>query len=129
MSYVLVVDDEEDIRDTVAMGLALEGLAVQVAKDTIEAWRQICARAPSCVLLDIQMPGEDGIAFLQRLRANRDTHNIPVFFMTAQARAETAHRCRALGAEGFFLKPLDLGDVVRQMRGRNFGGDKDVWAS
>ena len=78
---ILVVDDDPYITDLVAVGLRFVGFDVDTAGDGRDALEKVAASAPDLVVLDISMPGIDGLDVVQRLR--RDGVNMPVVFLTA----------------------------------------------
>jgi two-component system, NtrC family, nitrogen regulation response regulator NtrX len=107
---ILIVDDEEGIRTSLAGILEDEGYRTIAAADGIEALT-ICARElPGLVLLDIWMPGIDGIETLKRLREQHASLN--VIMMSGHGTIETAVRSTKLGAYDFIEKPLSLEKVV-----------------
>jgi len=65
---VLVVDDDEDIRVSLERGLRLSGFSVRTAAGGVQALAAVAEREPSCIVLDVDMPGMDGVAVVTRLR-------------------------------------------------------------
>ncbi|MCP4675094.1 MAG: response regulator [Deltaproteobacteria bacterium] len=82
---VLVVDDEEDVREYLTMALEDAGFNVQKAADGNEALERIKERAPDFISLDLVMPGKSGIKLLHELRRNKDWKSIPFVVVTAHA--------------------------------------------
>ena len=104
---VLFVDDDPDIRRIASMSLsAVGGYAVTVASSGSEALEAANRDLPDVVLLDVMMPGMDGLTALGQLRANARTASIPVIFMTAKVQKAEVDQYRAAGA-GFIAKPFD----------------------
>lgn len=114
-AYILVVDDEPDIRQLVKEILEDEGYEVALAEDTAQAREQRRIRRPDLILLDIWMPGEDGISLL---REWNDTGllNCPVVVMSGHGTIDTAVEATRLGATGFIEKPLSLGKLLATVR-------------
>jgi len=111
-TVVLVVDDEPDLRDLVALTLADEGFDVDVARDGREALERIAARAPDLMLLDMMMPVMDGRALCRALEATGPLP--PMVVMTA---ADHVAQCaRELGAVGWLAKPFDIDELVIAIR-------------
>jgi CheY-like chemotaxis protein len=81
--YILVVDDDPDLVETVAMMLESKGCDVGMAYDGIEGEESIKARRPDLIILDIMMPRKDGYVLCAELKANPDTRDIPVVLLTA----------------------------------------------
>lgn len=113
---VLVVDDEEYIRDLVRTALSFSGFEVAVAGDGITALNDVQRLRPDLVILDVNMPGFDGFEVVRRLRDAGDA--TPVIFLTARAETRELDEYRTLGPLGIIIKPFDpitLADTVRRM--------------
>jgi two-component system response regulator MprA len=106
---ILVVDDDENIRNLLQLLLEDEGFSVVLARNGREALDRVAEKRPRLVLLDLQMPEMSGWEAHERLRA--DCRNLPVVFMTAgeHARREAARH----GADGYLAKPFEIDDVLR----------------
>jgi CheY-like chemotaxis protein len=108
MTKVLVIDDEEDVRFIVQMSLGrVARFTVLEASSGAEGVAVAQREQPAFILLDMMMPGMDGVATFHALRAMRDTASIPVVFLTAKAMASDVRRLERLGAKGVVLKPFD----------------------
>ena len=107
---VLVVDDDPDIRDVVALVLEDEGFSVETAGDGAEALAKARERPPSGILLDMMMPVMDGAAFLRAWRTEATGPRVPVVVMSANQKATDA---LSLGAVDFIPKPFDVDDLLR----------------
>jgi DNA-binding response OmpR family regulator len=116
--FVLVVDDEPDLRELVALTLADEGYEVGVAKNGREALEKIDERWPDLVLLDVMMPELDGRGVCTALH---DKGTMPkIVVMTA---ADHVAQCaRELGAVGWLAKPFEIDDLVAAIRKGLDGG-------
>ncbi len=110
-SYILVVDDEPDIRQLVQEILEDEGYQVAVAEDGIAARQALRDRRPDLLLLDIWMPDLDGISLLKEL-AEGDGLPCPVVMMSGHGTVETAVEATRLGAYDFLEKPLSLAKLL-----------------
>lgn len=105
---VLHIDDEPDICEVVKISLDLDpALEVHSSFTGADGLADAAAWSPDLILLDIMMPGMDGIATLERLRKNPKTTKIPVVFMTARARVHELEHFRSLGVAGVIAKPFD----------------------
>lgn len=105
---VLVVDDEADIRDLVALALRRDGqLTVETCGDARRAVSRAEAFGPQLILLDVMMPGLDGTAVLAELKSRPPLDEIPVVFLTAKAQPDEVARYRALGAFEVIRKPFN----------------------
>jgi CheY-like chemotaxis protein len=107
---LLLVEDDPDIRDTLAEILVEEGYPVECASDGAEALDRMRAHHPALVLLDLMMPGMSGEEFRAAQRADPALAGIPVVLLTADGSIE--HRARALGATDAVRKPIDVPDLL-----------------
>ncbi|MGA0069197.1 MAG: response regulator transcription factor [Miltoncostaeaceae bacterium] len=111
---ILVADDEEAVRTAVRRALTLAGYEVELAADGDEALASLAERAPDAVLLDVMMPGVDGIEVCRRLRAAGDS--TPVLMLTA--RDAVGDRVAGLdaGADDYMVKPFALQELLARLR-------------
>ncbi len=107
--YVLVVDDDQSVREVIAAVLREEGFPVATATNGREALDQIAEQRPSVVLLDLQMPVMSGWEVLSELRAGQCT--VPIVFMSAGYRVKT--EAERHHADGYIAKPFDLNELLR----------------
>jgi CheY-like chemotaxis protein len=120
-SHVLVVDDTAAHLRLAEVLLASGGFAVATAADAMAAIASIAARPPALILLDLQLPGMDGLTLAARLKAAPDTRDIPIVAMTAYAMRGDRERALAAGCDGYLPKPLDPVTFVGEIR-RYLGG-------
>ena len=113
---VLVVDDIEANRILLQEILELDGLEVVLAHDGAQALHAVIDSKPDLVLLDVNMPGMDGLEVCRRLRANQETEALPIILVTALA--ERAHRLEGVsaGANDYLTKPIDRPDLLLRVR-------------
>lgn len=109
--YILVVDDEPDIRQLVSEILEDEGYEVGVAENAEQAKEMRHKRRPDLVLLDIWMPGEDGISLLKSWHIS-GALSCPVVMMSGHGTIETAVEATRLGAHDFIEKPLSMAKML-----------------
>jgi CheY-like chemotaxis protein len=115
---VLVVDDEDDIRRIAKLSLVgVGGMEVAEASGGPEGIRRARADRPDVILLDMMMPGMDGLATFRALRADSETSGIPVVFLTAKAMTAEVDGLKALGARGVLIKPFDPMALPGLLRG------------
>lgn len=115
---VLVVDDEDDIRRIATLSLsAVGGMEVCEAKGGAAGLLRAREERPDVVLLDMMMPGMDGIETFRALKGDPETASIPVVFLTAKAGSSEADRVRNLGAHGVLVKPFDPIALPRLLKG------------
>jgi putative two-component system response regulator len=103
--HVLVVDDDESVCELVRAALELEGFEVSDARHVIEAERLLVERVPDAILLDIGLPGIDGLFYCARLREQARTRTVPIIVISGSV--EAAGRAKQAGATAYLRKPLD----------------------
>jgi two-component system OmpR family response regulator len=134
-AHLLLVDDERSIRDPLAAYLSRNGFRVSKAGNAAEARRLLAAYAIDLVLLDIMMPGEDGLALCGHLRA---TSGIPVIFVTAKAEEMERILGLEIGADDYVVKPFSPRELLARIKtvlrragerpSRTNGGDGEAYA-
>jgi CheY-like chemotaxis protein len=108
LSRILFVEDDPDIQTVARMALeAVGGFNVMPCSSGAEALERVVPFAPDLILLDVMMPGMDGLATLEALRRQPETADIPVVFMTAKVQAQEVARYREVGAVDVIAKPFD----------------------
>jgi CheY-like chemotaxis protein len=116
-SLILVVDDNDAGQLLVRTVLELEGFRVDSASSSEEVLERLNVRKPDLILMDVQLPGQDGLALTRQLKADPSTDAIPVVALTANAMAGDRVQALAAGCIGYISKPIDtriLGDQVRE---------------
>jgi two-component system, OmpR family, response regulator MprA len=111
---VLVVDDDRAVRDALRRVLTLDGYDVQSAEGGAEAIEAVAQAVPDAVVLDIGMPGIDGIEVCERVR--RLGNRVPILMLTA--RVEISDRVAGLdaGADDYLIKPFDVNELKARLR-------------
>jgi CheY-like chemotaxis protein len=113
---ILVVEDNETNQMLTVAVLERDGYRVVVAGNTEEARRHLETETPQLILMDVQLPGEDGLAFTQQLKRNPATSPIPVVAMTAHAMQGDAEMAMKAGCSGYIAKPIDTRALAEQVR-------------
>ena len=108
---VLIVDDNPQNLKLVRVLLASEGYDVQTATDATEALRAIEAFLPHLILMDLQLPGMDGLELTQRLKADPRWRHIIVVALTAYVMSGDQEKALAAGCDGYIPKPIDIGTL------------------
>lgn len=111
---VLVVDDEREIRDLLNISLSAEGYEVIVGSNHEEAIELVKRENPQVILLDIEMPGVDGIETCRRLKAEEKTRPIPVIMLTALGDRDIEAYLE--GAADVVNKPFDIKQLAFRVR-------------
>jgi two-component system cell cycle response regulator DivK len=123
---ILIVEDHEKNRRLVRDVLQFKGYQTLEAETAEEGIRLAQESGPALILMDIQLPGIDGITALGRLRADPRTANIPIIAVTASAMTHDRQKIMAAGFDGYQTKPINVKEfleAVRQMLDR-FGGNR-----
>jgi two-component system phosphate regulon response regulator PhoB len=116
MGTILVVEDEADIADLVKYHLEREGLTARTVADGKHALELIVRNHPDLIILDLMLPGMDGLELCRRLRAQAATQAIPIIMLTA--RAEEVDRIVGLevGADDYVPKPFSPRELVARVK-------------
>lgn len=116
LPLILVVDDNEGGLLLAGAVLQREGFRVDSAGSSEEVLEQLSVRTPDLILMDVQLPGQDGLSLTCQLRADPATSSIPIVALTAHAMATDREQAMAAGCIGYISKPIEtrtLGDLVR----------------
>jgi len=113
---ILVVEDNETNQMLTVAVLERDGYRVVVAGTAEEARHQLETETPQLILMDVQLPGEDGLAFTQQIKRNPATSPIPVVAMTAHAMQGDAEMAMKAGCSGYIAKPIDTRALAEQVR-------------
>jgi two-component system, OmpR family, response regulator len=122
LTYILCVDDEQDILDVAKMCLeVVGGYKVTCCSNSVEAFDFIEKVQPDLILLDVMMPQLDGPTFLKNYRAKTSGSPIPIIFITARVRPGEVDDYLKLGANGVLAKPFDPMTLASQV--------SEIWES
>jgi CheY-like chemotaxis protein len=116
LGRVLVVDDDEVIRQLIAVNLTLEGFDVATAVDGRDCLEKVGSVGPDVITLDVMMPRLDGWVTATQLRRNPDTAGIKVVLITARAQEDDRDRGRQIGVDAYLTKPFDPAEMIRVIR-------------
>lgn len=108
---VLIADDEEDILQLVRRVLERAGFEVALARNGTQALELAKARPPAVAVLDVTMPGLDGLEVVRRLRADPATAAVRVLILTARAQQADIDRAMSAGADDYLAKPFRAADL------------------
>jgi two-component system, OmpR family, response regulator MprA len=111
---ILVVDDDRAVREALQRALAYEGYEVEAAQDGGSALAAIERRAPDAVVLDVMMPGVDGLAVTRRLRERGN--RVPILMLTARDGVNERVEGLDVGADDYLVKPFELDELLARMR-------------
>jgi two-component system, cell cycle response regulator DivK len=113
---VLIVEDNEKNTKLFRDVLQATGYVTLEAATGEDAIELAVAHAPALVLMDVQLPGIDGVETLSRLRADARTASIPVLALTAQAMGGDRERFLDAGFDGYLSKPIDIVELIQAVR-------------
>ncbi len=116
VDLVLVVDDEVDVTNMIARSLVMGGFEVMVAHRGADALQLARQRTPDLFILDIMMPGMNGIDVCRHVRANPELRSVPILFLTARHEIEDKIDGFEAGADDYLTKPFDLREMELRVR-------------
>ena len=118
------MEDEAKVASFVQKGLEEQGFAVEVSQHGDEAYEMARTRAYDAIVLDIMLPGRDGLSILANLRAQRQT--VPVLLLTARSELDERVQGLNLGADDYLTKPFFLEELIARLHalGRRRGGEQ-----
>ena len=114
---VLLVDDNPANLKLVRVLLTTEGYKVRVASDAEEALKVLDDFEPQLILMDVQLPGMDGLELTRRLKADPRRRHIVIIALTAYAMKGDEEKARAAGADGYLSKPVDTRTLPASIAG------------
>ena len=112
---VLIVEDEQAIREMVCLALSQGGYDCVEAADTNEAQQRILAGLPDLILLDWMLPGMSGIDYARKLRRDKLTQGVPVIMLTARSQEEDKVRGLDTGADDYITKPFSTRELLARI--------------
>ena len=113
---VLIVDDDERVREYVRVNLEMEGYSVREAGSADEGLGVLEEVSPDLILLDVMMPEVDGWEMLRRVQQRHGVGAIPVVMFSGKVNEQSAAEATALGAQGFVGKPFDPQQLIEQAK-------------
>ena len=116
MALVYIVEDDTDIREMETYALKSAGLSVDAFANSEAFFEMLSERLPDLVILDIMLPGEDGLSVLKKLREGHTTQAIPIMMVTAKT--SEADRVKGLdsGADDYLIKPFGIMEMVSRCK-------------
>jgi two-component system phosphate regulon response regulator PhoB len=113
---VLIVDDEEDIRELVELNLVQEGYGILSCETGEQALEIASSKLPDLIILDLMLPGIDGLEVCKQLKSNIKTENIPIVMLTAKGEEADIVTGLELGADDYITKPFRGKVLVARVR-------------
>lgn len=118
MKTILVVEDNQDVRENICEILELAGYDVDSTNNGADGVRRVMDVKPDLVLCDVMMPKLDGYAMLKMIRDNANTSNIPFIFLTAKTEQADFRKGMGLGADDYIMKPFDDTNLLESVASR-----------
>jgi len=112
---ILIVDDNATNRKLACDVLAWDGCTVEQAESAVHALALLPSFRPDLILMDISMPGMDGLTLTRQLKADPTTRDVPIVALTASAMKGDDHRAREAGCDGYISKPIDTRKFAAQV--------------
>ncbi len=106
MKKVLIIEDHPDMIDILSRQLEMMEFAVITASNGVEGVEKATVEKPDLILMDIMMPGMDGLEATRLIRSNRETEKIPILAITALCRESELNACIEAGCNDYILKPF-----------------------
>jgi len=109
---ILIIDDEEDLRENLKYVFKMKGYTVELAEDGVQGLKKLETYTPDLIVLDLNMPNMGGIEFYQRI-CDKDVPRYPVFVLTARANMEKFFK--DFNVDGFMAKPFEIPDLLNEI--------------
>ena len=116
MALVYIVEDDNDIRKMETYALRSAGLSVDAFADSESFFATLSQRLPDLVLLDIMLPGEDGLSILKKLREGHTTQTIPIMMVSAKTSEKDRVKGLDSGADDYLIKPFGIMELVSRCK-------------
>lgn len=113
---IIIVDDDRDTRELLAMALETEGFEVASAANGLRLISSLQLRRPHLILLDVNMSWIDGFELCKAVKKNENFRDIPVIFVSGRGEPEDRRKGMEAGAADYFVKPLDLNRLIARIR-------------
>lgn len=112
---VLIVEDNPANLLLVQAILRRAGYDADAARSAEEIWEHLAASRPDLILMDVQLPGQDGLTLTRQIKANLETASIPIVALTAHAMKEDRARALAAGCDGYIAKPVNTRTLAAEL--------------
>ncbi len=116
MSLIYILEDDKNIQEIESYAIKGNGYEVRAFDDAQAFDRGMQERKPDLLLLDVMLPGEDGLSVLKRIRSNKDTKELPVILVTAKDSEIDTVRGLDLGADDYLTKPFGVMELVSRIK-------------
>lgn len=113
---IFIVEDDENIREMEGYALKNSGYEVMGFADGDSMLNSLCGELPELILLDIMLPGDDGLTVLRKIRENERTKNVPIMIVTAKTTEIDKVRGLDMGADDYLSKPFGIMELVSRVK-------------
>ncbi|HEX3050690.1 MAG TPA: response regulator transcription factor [Aggregatilineaceae bacterium] len=114
--YILAVDDDPDVLGTLSRALGREGFDVGRASSGLEALKLLSQRRPDLIILDIMMPGLDGLTVCRKIRSDHQYDDVTILFLTARGGTDDVVAGLDVGGDDYVVKPFELAELTARVR-------------
>ena len=115
---IYYVEDDDSIRELVVYTLSQMGMETRGFSDAVGFWSAMREETPDLILLDVMLPGEDGLQILAKLHDDESTNDIPVVMITAKGTEFDKVKGLDLGADDYIVKPFGMAELIARVRAR-----------
>jgi len=116
MSKILVVEDDPSIRELLQFNLEREGFEVKTVHDGLKGWEEIESKWPDLIILDLMLPGRDGLEILRTMKGNNRLSSIPVIMLTAKSEEIDRVLGLEMGADDYVTKPFSTREIIARVK-------------
>jgi len=113
---VLIVDDEVDFLKLLRDALEIRGLEVITATSGVEAGLELASKSPNLILMDIKMPGINGLQACEAIKRNPGTKDLPIIIVSALSDESDIKKAYKCGVLDYFVKPVDIEKLVKRIK-------------
>jgi len=113
---ILIIEDERALTEVLSYNLEREGYEVTIAHDGIEGLRKAQMQIPDVIILDIMLPGRDGLEVCRELRAGERTRNVPILMLTARGEETDEVVGFTVGADDYVAKPFKIKPLMQRIK-------------
>ncbi len=113
---ILIIDDEEGFLELLRQTLKERGFDVITASNAVSAGVMISSSLPALILMDINMPGINGLQACEAIRRNPNTKDVPIIIISALSSESDIRRAKKIGISEYFVKPVDLSKLIDKIK-------------
>ena len=115
---ILIIEDEQTVRESLAELLELYGYQIRIAVNGSDGVKKVEEKSPDLIICDVMMPVMDGIEFSMRIKSKAETVNIPIIFLTAKTEEDDIRAGMNTGADDYLKKPIKAAELLQAIEAR-----------